>query len=142
MPAEARFCPGCGRSMQVVLRAQGRVGVLSENVAAVLAYLTFLPALFFLFVEPYRKNLFLRFHSLQCLFFTAALLVAALLLRLAGAVLFIIPVVGPLLVVLIDVVAALAAVLNWVVLLVKAFQGETFKIPILGDLSEHYSSKF
>lgn len=128
--------------MQVIHRARGNVGILSENVAGALAYFTFIPAVVFLFVEPYRRNLFVRFHAIQCFLFTAAIIVIALFLRLAAYALFVIPVLGPLLVVLVDVVAALAALVLWVVLVIKALQGEAFKVPMLGDFAEHYAGEF
>ena len=53
-----------------------------------------------------------------------------------------IPVLGPLLVVVIDAVAALAAILLWCVLVAKAWRGETFKIPLLGDFAERYAGEF
>lgn len=142
MPAGARFCPGCGRSMQAIVCARGKVGVLSENVAGALAYFTIFPALLFLFLEPYRRNLFVRFHALQCFLYTAAIVLLAVALRLADYVLFVIPVLGPLLVVVIDVVASLAALLLWFVLVVKAWQGGTFKVPVLGDYAERYAGEF
>ena len=139
MPAGAGFCPGCGRSMRIEARAQGRVGALPETVAGGLAYFTFLPALLFLFVEPYRRNFFVRFHALQSFLITVAAILLGLVLKLAGLALFVIPVLGPLLVVVVDVVAALAALFVWLVLVVKALRGETFKIPILGDFAEQYA---
>ena len=117
-------------------RAQGKIGFLPENIAAALAYLTFIPAIVFLTVEPYKKNRFVRFHSVQCLLFWAAGVLVALALKVAGLLLFIIPVVGPLFVVLVLVVAGLAAVVVWLVLVVKALQGEMFKLPVLGDHAE------
>jgi uncharacterized membrane protein len=42
-------------------------------------------------------------------------------------------------VLIVDVTAGLAAVFVWLVLVVKALQGETFKLAWLGDLAEHYS---
>ena len=142
MPGGVRFCPGCGRSMQVNTRAQGKVGLLSENLAGALAYFTILPAILFLFVEPYRKNIFVRFHALQCFLYTAAIVLLGVALRFADYVLFVIPVLGPLLVVVIDAVAALAAILLWCVLVAKAWRGETFKIPLLGDFAERYAGEF
>jgi len=56
-------------------------------------------------------------------------------LKLAGLVLFIIPVLGPLLVLLVSTVVGLAAVVIWLVLVVKAFQGEMFQLPFLGDFA-------
>jgi uncharacterized membrane protein len=142
MPGGVRFCPGCGRSMQVITRAQGKVGMLSENLAGALAYFTILPAILFLFVEPYRKNIFVRFHALQCFLYTAAIVLLGVALRLTDYVLFVIPVLGPLLVVVIDAVAALAAILLWCVLVAKAWRGEIFKIPLLGDFAERYAGEF
>jgi uncharacterized membrane protein len=142
MPGGVRFCPGCGRSMQVITPTQGKVGMLSENLAGALAYFTILPAILFLFVEPYRKNIFVRFHALQCFLYTAAIVLLGVALRFADYVLFVIPVLGPLLVVVIDAVAALAAILLWCVLVAKAWRGEIFKIPLLGDFAERYAGEF
>lgn len=117
------------------LRAQGRVGALPENIAGVLAYFTFVPAVVFLVLDPYSKNRFVRFHSVQCLLLWGASALFAIALKLASVVLFIIPVLGPLLVYLVSTVVGLAAVVIWVVLVVKAFQGEMFKLPLLGDFA-------
>ena len=142
MPETAAFCPGCGRSMQVAPRAQGKVGFFHENIAGVLAYFTFIPASVFLFVAPYNKNRFVRFHAVQSLLFCATVVLVAFVLKLGGLLLFIIPVVGPLVLVLISMFVGLAALVIWLVLLVKAFQGEMFKLPGLGDFSEQYASSF
>ena len=138
MPETAAFCPGCGRRMFNKVRAHGWVGRIPENIAGAAAYLTFLPAIAFLLVDPYRRNTFVRFHSLQCLFLWVAAIVLAVVVRLAGLVLFIVPVLGPLLVTLVDVIVSLAAFLTWFVLLVKALQGEMFRLPWLGNLAEKY----
>jgi len=63
----------------------------------------------------------------------------AVVARVVCLVLLFIPIVGPLLAVLVVVVLALAAVFTWIVLLVKAFQGERFALPVIGDLAERYS---
>ena len=139
MPETAAFCPGCGRSMQTATRAQGRVGIFPEPIAGAIAYLTFIPAIIFLLLEPYSKNRFVRFHSVQCLLLWGATIALAIALKLASVVLFIIPVLGPLLVWLVTMVVTLAAFVIWLVLLVKAFQGEMFKLPMLGDLAEQYA---
>jgi uncharacterized membrane protein len=138
MPGTAIFCPGCGQPMQPETRAHGSVGALPENIAGVLAYFTFIPAIVFLVLEPFNKNRFVRFHSIQCLLLWAAAILFAIALKLASVVLFIIPVLGPLLVYLVSTVVALAAVVIWFVLVIKAFQGEMFKLPLLGNFAvEH-----
>ena len=45
-------------------------GGLSQNNAAALAYVTFIPAVIFLVMEPYNKNPFIRFHSFQSIAFS------------------------------------------------------------------------
>jgi uncharacterized membrane protein len=139
MPETAAFCPGCGRSMHSTERALGKVGALLENVAGALAYFTFVPAIVFLLLDPYRKNKFVRFHAVQCLVVWLAAIVVALALRILGMVVFLIPILGPLLVVIVDVAVILAALLLWLVLMVKALQGERFALPWLGAVAHRHS---
>jgi uncharacterized membrane protein len=140
MPETAAFCPGCGRAMQAVTRARGKVGAMPENVAGALAYLTFIPAIVFLLLPPYNKNTFVRFHSFQCIFLSIVAFLVTFVLRLLAFILLKLPVAGYLLIVLISIVITLAAFLIWLVLLVKAFQGEMFKLPILGNLAEQQAN--
>jgi len=119
-------------------RADGKVGILPENIAGALAYLTFVPAVVFLFVDPFRRNRFVRFHALQCLLCWVAGIALIIGLKLAGDLVFLIPTAGPLFVTIIDGVAALATVFVWLVLLVKAMQGERFRLPVLGNFAEQY----
>ena len=116
-------------------RARGTVGVLPETVAGALAY-CLLPAILFLLVEPYRKNSFVRFHSFQCLGVCLVGLVVGASLRVAGYLLFFIPMLGRLLFLLVSMVVGLAFFASWVVLIVKAMQGEMFKLPLVGDFAE------
>ncbi len=141
MPETAAFCPGCGRAMQTEARAQGKVGALSEPIAGALAYFTFIPAIIFLLLEPYKHNRFVRFHSFQCLSLWGAAVLLAIALKLAGLLLFIIPVLGPLLAVLVSTVVGFGAVVLWLVSVVKAFQGEMFQIPLLGAFAAQQAAK-
>src|ERR1700757_664446 len=85
MPQNSAFCPGCGRPVVVAPpRAQGKVGFLPERVAGVLAYVPMVLPAIFLFVEPYKRNRFVRFHSFQSLMLCGVVIVAAALLRLAS----------------------------------------------------------
>jgi uncharacterized membrane protein len=136
MPETAAFCPGCGRAMQLTPRAQGKVGALPEKIVGALAYVTFIPAIVFLFLEPYNKNRFVRFHSFQCLLSWAVGLIFGIALKFLSLILFIIPALGPLLVILIAIVLVLGVFVTWLVLVVKALQGEAFKLPWIGDFAE------
>jgi len=126
--------------MHAAPRAHGKVGPLPENIAGALAYLTFIPATAFLLLEPYSRNRFVRFHSLQCLLLTLACLLIGVALKVVSLVLFFIPVLGPLLISLISIVGLLAAFVLWAVLLVKALQGEMFMLPVLGDFAQQQAN--
>jgi len=135
MPDTAAFCPGCGRGMRPATRAHGMVEVLPETLAGALAYFIVL-AIVFLFVEPYKNNRFVRFHSFQCIGMCLVTVVTGTILRIAGLALFFIPVLGHLLVWLLSMLVGLAFFIIWIVLVVKALQGEMFKLPFLGDFAE------
>ncbi len=107
---------------------------LSDNAGGALAYLTIIPAIIFLLVEPYNKSSFIRFHSFQCIF----LCCAAIVLDIGfGIVLAIVTMMMPL---------AFFGVFLWpivnlfwlavvVLCMVNAYQGKRFKLPIIGDLA-------
>lgn len=136
MPETAAYCPGCGRTMRPPERAQGKVGALPETIAGALAYCTIIPAIVFLVLDPYNRSRFVRFHSIQCLLVWLAGVVIGAALKFVGLVLLIIPFLGHLLALLISGLVGLAAVVIWLVLVVKALQGEMFKLPVLGDFAE------
>jgi uncharacterized membrane protein len=127
--------------MLPVERVGGKVGALPRTVAGALAYCTLIAAVIFLLVEPFKNDRFVRFHSFQCLGMFLMVFVSAALLRIAGALLGFIPVLGPLLLVLLWMVVCLSFLILWIVLVVKALQGEMFKLPLLGDLAEQQAEK-
>jgi uncharacterized membrane protein len=132
MPDSAVFCPGCGIAMRPVERVHGNVGALPQVVAGALAYCTFIPAIIFLLVEPYNKNRFVRFHSFQSIGLWLALSVVGAALIL----LFFIPLVGQLPMLLVSMLVVLGFFVLWLVLVVKALQGERFPLPVIGDFAE------
>jgi uncharacterized membrane protein len=125
--------------MRSVERVRGTVGVLPETLAGALAYFL-VPAIVFLVVEPYKSNRFVRFHSFQCFGLCLVGLVMGAMLRVAGYALFFIPALGRLLFLLVSMVVSLALFAIWVVLIVKALQGETFELPLVGPFAESHSS--
>ena len=140
MPDTAAFCPGCGRAMRPVERVQGNVGALPQTIAGALAYCTIIPAIVFLLVEPYNKDRFVRFHSFQCIGLWLAALVVGAALRVVDLVLSFIPVMGQLLMLLSSLVVGLGFFAIWLVLVVKALQGESFKLPLVGNFAERQAS--
>jgi uncharacterized membrane protein len=61
-------------------------------------------------------------------------------LWLVGLVLFFIPGFGRLFFLLVSMVVSLAFFAVWIVLIVKALQGERFKLPLVGDFAERQSA--
>jgi uncharacterized membrane protein len=96
-----------------------------------LAYVTIIPAIIFLVMEPYNKNRFIRFHSFQCLFFCVALIVLQIGLSILAVVPFMALITIPL-----HLLIGLGALVVWVILLIKANAGLMYKLPVIGDLSE------
>ena len=106
-------------------------GGLTDNVAGMLAYVTIIPAIIFLVTAPYNKNRFVRFHSFQCLFFCLALIVISIAFSIITVVPFMALITIPL-----QMIIGLGSLIVWIVLLLKANQGQMFKLPIIGDLAE------
>jgi uncharacterized membrane protein len=97
---------------------------LDANLAAALSYLVgFVTGIIFLVVE--KENRFVRFHAMQSTLLFAGIVALDLLLQ-------IVPILGALVVFL--VIIPVSAVL-WLVLMFKAYQGEEFKLPLIGALA-------
>ena len=130
MADNAAACPACGKAAGqsagggAAAAPAAAGGGLADNVAGGLAYITIIPAIIFLVVEPYSKNKFVKFHAFQCL----GLAVVSIALWIVNVV----PVIGWIL----GLVGHLAVFVVWVICVIKAFQGGKFKIPVLGDFAE------
>ena len=122
MPANAEFCPGCGWSMTPLPAA--------ERAAAAIAYLTFVAAAVVLFLPAFRNNRFVRFHAWQSILLWGVFFVltisALFLSNVAAAMLFL----------LFGILASLAMLFLWIVLSLKAWEGERFELPLFGTLAE------
>ncbi len=102
---------------------------VTENLEALLCYAVgWITGLIFLLLE--KDNAYVRFHALQSL-------VGFGVLHVASMVIIIIPLLGFLLSLLIG---ALSFVL-WIVLMVKAYKGEKYKLPVVGDFVEKQLTK-
>lgn len=106
-------------------------GGLSDNVAGMIAYITIIPAIIFLVIEPYNRNRFVRFHAFQCLFFAVAWTVLWIALGIVAHI----PFLGWM-TILLWPLFSLAGLIIWIVLLLKANQGQMYKLPVVGDMAE------
>jgi uncharacterized membrane protein len=87
-------------------------------------------------LEPFKRDRFIRFHAFQSIFLTVATMVIAIALRILYSILTLVPVVGYLMAWLAVAVAVLGWGILWLVLLVKALQGQSFRLPVIGSLAE------
>jgi uncharacterized membrane protein len=121
---------------------------LDENVAALLSYVFgWITGLIFMLLE--KESRFVRFHAVQALilgiiglvfsfgswiiWFAVVIiasqlpdLVATLFMGVVGLIMF---------------VLVLAIFVGWVICMVKAYQHQYFKLPVIGNLAEKYSTK-
>jgi uncharacterized membrane protein len=108
---------------------------LSDTAAGAIAYLTIIPAIIFLLVEPYNRNSFVRFHSFQCLFLCAV----AIVVDIAFAVfLAIVALMFPMLALMGTFLWPLLSLfwLGLVILcIIKASQGARFQLPVIGPFA-------
>jgi uncharacterized membrane protein len=97
---------------------------LDPKLAAALSYVGgLLTGLLFLFLE--KENRFVRFHAMQSTIVFLTVLVVHLLLSST-------PIFGGLL----SWVFVVGVIAIWVFLIVKAFKGEQYKLPFIGDWAE------
>lgn len=132
LPPDAAVCPNCGRSVvPAAVVSTAATGGLADNVAGMLAYVTIIPAIIFLVIEPYNRNRFIRFHAFQSIFFCVAVFVVQVALSIVGLLPFLFFVTLPL-----HTLVWAASVIVWILLLVKAYQGQMWKLPYIGDMAE------
>jgi uncharacterized membrane protein len=158
MPDIAEFCPACGRPVREgnffapeepsaaeqpseTASAEMPPAVVlppvewNDRWAGALAYLTFIPAIVFLFLKQFERRKFVRFHAFQSVFFWAAVILFVLLGLLASMFgwLFVWLLTGTLI--------GLALFFTWLLLSIKALQGEWFELPWVGALAEERAGR-
>ena len=147
----AAFCPSCGKATAASAASVPppppppgtgpgapvtSAAPLQENIAGMLAYFTIIPAIIFLLIEPYNRNRFVRFHSFQCIFVAIALIVIDIALSILSSILHLVPVIGWMFMAILWPLWGLAVLALWLLLVVKAYQHEIFKLPFVGDMAE------
>jgi uncharacterized membrane protein len=119
--ADAALCPDCKWPLTPLSP--------EERAAAAVAYLPVLPAGVILLLPRFRNNRFVRFHAWQSLSLWVAFFV------LLGGTILLSNFVSPMGVLLFGILLSLAMVFLWIVLSLKAWQGERFELPLFGELA-------
>lgn len=96
---------------------------LKPNVAALLSYIAgFVSGIVFLVIE--KENKFVRFHALQSTITFGAIFVLQWVFSYVFFVGALVPIIS------------LGSLVLWIILMIKSYQGEMFKLPVIGDIVE------
>jgi uncharacterized membrane protein len=121
---------------------------LDENIAALLSYIFgWVSGLVFFLIE--KDSRLVRFHAMQSLLFNVVIAVVGIALWI---VLFIVFMIAAQISGVLTTLLSLVSILVWVAFLivifgglifclVKAFQGQYFKLPVIGNFAEKFSAK-
>jgi len=102
---------------------------LEENVAGLLCYvLGWVSGIVFLILEP--KNNFVRYHAIQSIIVFGAI-------SIASAIFGWIPFAGP----VISTLLGILAFILWIILMLKAYRGTKYKLPVSGNMAEKWAGK-
>ncbi|MBS1839474.1 MAG: DUF4870 domain-containing protein [Acidobacteria bacterium] len=129
----AAFCPKCGAGQGAVAPAATTAPTegLQENVAGLLCYvLGWLTGLVFLLID---KRPFVKFHAAQSIVVFGALFVLRLIIFFMGwsGGLLAWGIIG-----ILSILLLLVTLVMWILLMVKAYQHEQFRVPIAAGIAD------
>jgi uncharacterized membrane protein len=128
----AAFCPKCGANQGAVAApAASPTEGLQENVAGLLCYvLGWLTGLVFLLID---KRPFVKFHAAQSIVVFGALFILRLVFIFAG---WSGGLVGWGIIGMLSILVSLFTLVIWILLMIKAYQHEMFRVPIAADIAD------
>ena len=121
---------------------------LDENIAALLAYLFhWVSGLIFFLIE--KNSRLVRFHAMQALILGGTYFIGGFILLFAWFIVSAIAaqihgLLGSLVSLVLGLVLFLffaGLAIGWIISMVKAFQGQYFKLPVIGNFAEKFSQK-
>lgn len=148
--AGSSFCPACGAAVAEPGVAQSGVSAvpmnaaavpvspgMTNNVAGMLCYiLGIITGVIFLVLEPYKNNRFVRFHAFQSIFFSVVCIAFSMVWSFFFLTVLFTPGLGLWgLFSLFGLLIRLAMFAGWIFLMIKAYNNQEFKLPIIGDLA-------
>ncbi len=152
-PVEGQFCAKCGAPAggpapgaytpppaqpqqygSAPAPPPAQAGGLTDNVAGLLCYVAgFITGIIFLAIAPYNQSKFVRFHAWQAILFSGAWFAFWVVEAIIAMIL---PWSLSIIISLLSFVIWLGGMVIWVLLMVKAYQGQRWKLPIVGDIAE------
>jgi uncharacterized membrane protein len=133
----ATFCPKCGANQSSAVAPSAAPAAnptegLAENVAGLLCYAVgFVTGIVFFLID---KRPFVKFHAAQSIVVFGGLFVIQIGLSFMAALIH--GLIGFGLAGLLESVVGLVAFILWIILMFKAYQHETFRVPIAADIAD------
>lgn len=148
----AGFCPSCGAPQSSAAAGSTAPGIssppasavtdagLQENVAGLLCYaLGWITGLIFFLID---KRPFVRFHAKQSIVVFGALNILHFAVAMIFGVGFLVGGLGAASIgLLLSRLISLVTFVLWIVLMLKAYQGQKFRVPLAADLAESIFGK-
>jgi uncharacterized membrane protein len=107
---------------------------IEPNIAAALSYmLGLITGTIFLVLE--RDNKYVRFHAAQSIATSVIIIVISIGISMVSSVLVFIPVLGWLAVLVLTLGLSIGTFILWVLLMIKAYQGEEWELPVAGGFA-------
>jgi uncharacterized membrane protein len=123
--------PSSGSSGQQPMTTPSGGSGLPENVAGALSYLLGpLTGIAFFIID--RQRPFVRFHAVQSIGVTIAWVVIAVALMIVSTIIGVIPVLGFLISLLLNLALGVVGFALWIWLMYQAYSGKTWEVPGLG----------
>ena len=140
---DVAFCGSCGKATGAASQgaeAAGVVGVerlnLAANIAGALAYaLGFISGILFLVLEPYKNDRFVRFHAMQSILFSAAVVAFSVAWTILWGLLFDVSSSLALVVLPLRLLVSLGIFAFWLFLMYQAYNRREYRIPYIGDIA-------
>jgi uncharacterized membrane protein len=116
---------------------------LDENEAGALAYsLGLITGILFFFI--YDQNDFVQFHAGQSIIVFSLIIGMSFIINIAVLSFTIVPVFGEFLGQLLGILQqglGITALILWILLMFKAYQGKRYELPVLGEVVDMYKSE-
>jgi uncharacterized membrane protein len=111
---------------------------MADNVASMLCYiLGLITGVLFVVLAPYNQNKTVRFHAFQSIFFNIAWIALFIVSTIIGSIIAaVLPFFLSMLWGLVNLLIWIAGLIIWIVLMVKAYSGQKWVLPIVGPLAE------
>ena len=110
---------------------------MSDNAAGAICYLLgFITGILFLVLAPYNQNRNIRFHAFQSIFLNIAWFVLWIVITIVSVALHVIPIVGTVITLLLGFCLWIGALIVWLYMMFKTYNGETIVLPVIGPMAQ------